>query len=261
MPLETSAQDPDEGRTGDRPVQMQGFTVLLVDARPLTRETFGRALEAASRDIRVIRLSHVSTLAHAVSAATPCLILLNVSGMKLSSKEVTAAVAEARSQAPAVPVVALSDSAHASEILDAIAGGLNGYVPMSLEIRTAVDALRFVAAGGTYAPAEPLLASLETTNDADTRSELPRADATEAPGGEARSVVMRPEALTPREQAVLDRLGQGESNKQIARELDMCEATVKVHVRHIMRKLGATNRTQAALLAERFKDQQRQSQQ
>jgi len=58
--------------------------------------------------------------------------------------------------------------------------------------------------------------------------------------------------LTPRELAVLALLGRGQSNKRIARELDLSEATVKVHVRHIMRKVGATNRTQVALLAETF---------
>ena len=56
--------------------------------------------------------------------------------------------------------------------------------------------------------------------------------------------------LAPREVVVLVLVGQGKSNKQMARELGLQEATVKVHVRHIMRKLGAVNRTQAALLAE-----------
>jgi DNA-binding NarL/FixJ family response regulator len=52
---------------------------------------------------------------------------------------------------------------------------------------------------------------------------------------------------------VLGGLRQGLSNKQIARELGLCEPTIKVHVRHIMRKLGVTNRTQVALLSERLR--------
>src|SRR5690606_38324456 len=55
--------------------------------------------------------------------------------------------------------------------------------------------------------------------------------------------------LTRRQHDVLQRLRLGKSNKLIARDLDMQESTVKVHVRQIMRKLGAANRTQAALLA------------
>lgn len=49
-------------------------------------------------------------------------------------------------------------------------------------------------------------------------------------------------------------LRQGKSNKHIARELNMCEATVKVHVRHIMRKLSVANRTEVALVADFFRD-------
>lgn len=59
-------------------------------------------------------------------------------------------------------------------------------------------------------------------------------------------------SLTPRQHEVLQKLSEGKSNKLIARDLDMTEATVKVHVRQIMRKFGATNRTQAALCAMRF---------
>ena len=59
------------------------------------------------------------------------------------------------------------------------------------------------------------------------------------------------DGLTPREVEVLDRLRRGLSNKVIAHELALCEDTVKVHLTHLMRKLGVTNRTQAALLAHR----------
>jgi DNA-binding NarL/FixJ family response regulator len=55
--------------------------------------------------------------------------------------------------------------------------------------------------------------------------------------------------LTARQWEVLERLRQGESNKLIGRQLKLRESTVKVHIRQIMRKLGATNRTQAALCA------------
>ena len=55
--------------------------------------------------------------------------------------------------------------------------------------------------------------------------------------------------MTARQWEVLERLRQGESNKLIGRQLKLRESTVKVHIRQIMRKLGATNRTQAALCA------------
>ena len=58
--------------------------------------------------------------------------------------------------------------------------------------------------------------------------------------------------LTPRELAVIDLLREGKPNKLIARQLDMQENTVKVHVRNILRKLNAANRTHAALVANRL---------
>jgi DNA-binding NarL/FixJ family response regulator len=56
-------------------------------------------------------------------------------------------------------------------------------------------------------------------------------------------------ALTGRQRDVLQRLGQGKSNKQIARELDLSENTVKIHVAAVLRALGVDNRTQAAVFA------------
>jgi DNA-binding NarL/FixJ family response regulator len=58
--------------------------------------------------------------------------------------------------------------------------------------------------------------------------------------------------LTPSEQRVLELLREGKPNKVIARELDIEETTVKVHVRRIMKKLNAANRTQAALVAQQM---------
>lgn len=62
------------------------------------------------------------------------------------------------------------------------------------------------------------------------------------------------QVFTPRQIAVLHRLRQGKANKIIAYELAMSESTVKVHVRNIMKKMSATNRTEAAYRAHMFHD-------
>ena len=62
------------------------------------------------------------------------------------------------------------------------------------------------------------------------------------------------ELFTPKELEVLGSLANGRPNKLIAHELLICETTVKVHLRHIFRKLGTTNRTHAALLAREMLD-------
>lgn len=224
-----------EHRSRDRTI-----TVMLVDARPWTREALARALEMASRDLRVLRFGDAGDLAQA-SPDRPTLVLLNVTGLRLSDARVCAAVGAACSSLPGTPVVALSDEESAEEILSAIDRGLSGYVPISLDLRSVVETLRFVAAGGVFVPAEPLLASLRM---AETSAAPPE------PSWHAATPVLAVNDLTPRELAVLALLGQGKSNKHVARELSLSEATVKVHVRHIMRKLGAVNRTQVALLAE-----------
>ena len=113
-----------------------------------------------------------------------------------------------------------------------------------------IDALRFVAAGGTFVPAEPLLANLSSAPPpSPPRPMVGEAAAAALVNNEA-AVNAVLQTLSPREVAVLDWLRQGKSNKQIARELAMSEATVKVHVRHIMRKMGAVNRTQVAMFAD-----------
>jgi DNA-binding NarL/FixJ family response regulator len=95
--------------------------------------------------------------------------------------------------------------------------------------------LSLILAGGSYVPPTAFLAS-DTADAAESTAAAPGVNGGHLP-------------LTERQQAVLRCLHMGKSNKMIARELDMRESTVKVHVRSILRKLGALNRTQAALAA------------
>ena len=95
--------------------------------------------------------------------------------------------------------------------------------------------LRFVQRGGTFIPLEVL------TN---ARVHLER----QGPDK------METRSLTPSEQRVLDLLMEGKPNKVIARELNIEETTVKVHIRRILKKLNAANRTQAALVAQAMAD-------
>jgi DNA-binding NarL/FixJ family response regulator len=229
------------------------IVVLLVDARPWTREAVALALESSGRDIRVARFSNVADLSHADPGDSHALVLLSVTGAELANGRLRGAVATARSLRPSLPVAALSDSAHPNDILDAIRDGINGYIPMSLGVRIVAETIRFIAAGGTYGPGELLLPDLDAADSRHSLSEAPSNEATTPPGNKAAGVTAVVDSLTPRERDVLARLGHGRSNKHIARELGVSEATVKVHVRHIMGKLGASNRTQAALLSDILK--------
>jgi DNA-binding NarL/FixJ family response regulator len=103
----------------------------------------------------------------------------------------------------------------------------NGYISMSAGFDIFIQAVRFVGAGGTYVPAQCLLAARQT----------PAAIPEQASAS----------GITSRELAVIQAIRQGKPNKVIAYELNMCESTVKVHVRHIMKKLHAKNRTDVAI--------------
>ena len=106
--------------------------------------------------------------------------------------------------------------------------------PRALSIAVAVQAIELARAGGVYVPASSLIAAHRVQ---------------EAPS----TAVQKSNGLfTARQAAVVEALRRGKANKIIAYELKMRESTVKVHVRNIMKKLHATNRTEVAYLASRL---------
>jgi DNA-binding NarL/FixJ family response regulator len=131
---------------------------------------------------------------------------------------------------PEIPVIILSYRDDFELARMALAHGAKGYIPVTMGFEIAIEAVRFVLAGGVFVPAECVFAR----------------DAFAAP------LSQRPltsSAVTGRELAVCRAIRQGKPNKIIAYELNMCESTVKVHVRHIMKKLRAKNRTDVAIKA------------
>ena len=119
------------------------------------------------------------------------------------------------------PVAILSGTASPQIAKDAIAAGAAGFVPKTLGAKSMVSAIRFMAAGETFVPYDFM-----QQVDAKTVANL-----------------------TERETEVLRGLCEGKSNKEIARDLDLQEVTIKLHVKTLCRKLDAKNRTQAAMIA------------
>ncbi len=148
------------------------------------------------------------------------------------------ALSRIRSVAPEIPTLVMSDAddeKHASAALLALKCGARGYIPTrTTGIAMLSAAIHVVTAGGTFVPLELLLA---------TKSDVPAVEIANPP---------QLNRLTSRQQAVLNLLQKGKANKIIAHELRMSESTVKVHVRNVLRKMGATNRTQAAYNAQRM---------
>lgn len=125
------------------------------------------------------------------------------------------------------PVALMYGIASRSVAEEALSFGAAGFVPKTLAAKTLVNAVRFMAMGEKYAPIDFMTAD----------------DPTVAPNPLAQK-------LSRRELQVLEGLSKGKSNKEIARDLDLQEPTIKLHVKTLYRKIGAANRTQAALIAK-----------
>ena len=143
----------------------------------------------------------------------------------------TGSLEKAQAAFPAAALVILSDDDDYASVAQAASRGARGYFSTATDLPVLVQGLRLVLMGGTAMP----IAVTKPT----------------APVRRASAPVSRfsAELFTPKELEVLRSLATGRPNKLIAYELTICETTVKVHLRHIFRKLGTTNRTHAALLA------------
>ncbi|PSL17700.1 response regulator transcription factor [Shimia abyssi] len=123
-------------------------------------------------------------------------------------------------------VALLSGEASRSVAEAALEAGAAGFVPKTLSAKSLVNAIRFMVSGEQYVPVDFL-----------------------ASGTERKDSHPLARTLTMREMQVLEGLTEGKSNKEIARDLNLSEPTIKLHVKTLYRKVGAANRTQAALIA------------
>jgi DNA-binding NarL/FixJ family response regulator len=200
--------------------------VIIVESRIFLRECIQRSIQSAL-SIPVETLSSFSELGDRGTLGLAQLIIISLG--ETNTQESAEALGIIADLAPTLPTIVLS-SKYNFEVMRAVMGcGAKGYIPMTMGFEIAVEAVRFVLAGGTYVPAECLL------------SAIPSAGTPARPAASG--------AITSRELAVVRAIHQGKPNKIIAYELNMCESTVKVHVRHIMKKLRAKNRTDVAIKA------------
>jgi DNA-binding NarL/FixJ family response regulator len=130
------------------------------------------------------------------------------------------------------PIVVISSSEEPADIRAALEQGVRGYVLKSSAAQVLGHALPLVLSGEIFVPAVALAGA------------DPSAATPPAPDRHGQPTA---QPMTPRQLQVLELLGEGQSNKEIARSLGMVESTVKVHVKAILHKLAAKNRTQAAI--------------
>jgi DNA-binding NarL/FixJ family response regulator len=212
------------------------MTIGIIDGYRFSQECLVKALENLQPQPTVYAFSSVDDCI--AEGRSDLDLIIYYSHVHAASDIAPTNVAAAVGQAfPSVPLVIMSDADDAQQmkvIRSTLQSGAHGFIPTrTTGIPIAIAAIRLVRAGGIFAPMDAMLVN---------RPERTQA----APDS------VRPCHITARQMAVLMHMQRGNANKIIAHELGMSESTVKVHVRNIMRKLGATNRTQAVYKARRL---------
>jgi DNA-binding NarL/FixJ family response regulator len=158
------------------------------------------------------------------------LIFLHIGSISPAENECRETISRLVEAARPAPVIVIGHADGLQAIMSAIECGALGYVPSSVGFSHVVEATRVTASSGVYLPRRCLMSLRSVAGDKPASSGDKSLEAD----------------FTERQLAVARALQQGAANKSIAYQLNLCESTVKVHVRNIMKKLHATNRTQAA---------------
>jgi DNA-binding NarL/FixJ family response regulator len=212
----------------------QGRALHLIQDKHLVRECVGRWLTTEFHQ-QVVAFDHVEQWVSEAASHPPSLIFLSVF-KTCDVKTMQRQLDRLAHRSPSAPVVVFSEHDDLQHLRAAIAGGARGYVPMNIGLDDAVQAIRFVLAGGTFVPASSLASIQRSAQVQDFSTAGSR------------------NGLTKRQAAVVDALRRGKANKMIAHELNLTESTVKVHVRNIMKKLNAKNRTEVAFIAQSWSE-------
>ncbi|MGL4240933.1 MAG: response regulator transcription factor [Beijerinckiaceae bacterium] len=242
-------------------------SIIAIDSRALERGCMARVLRSEFADHQILEAESTVALTE-VSCGNPRLVVLRIHPGQQSDETIARDVESIRRIWPSAQIALVCDDDERS-LQYALSHRCSGFLPTSLPLEIAVAALRLVLVGGLYfpqtfvtpEPVEKIPHAVETVSAAQTIPLEPaaaRQNGTVAPivlnGCNGAPIVADPTAtapsFTPREIEVVEALRRGRSNKVIASDLNLSENTVKVHVRHIMRKLRATNRTQAALRSQ-----------
>ena len=195
--------------------------VLSIDDHPLVREGVGTIVNGQADMSLVGTASNGKDGVEAFRALSPDVTLMDLRLPDLGGLDVMIAI---RSEFPDARVIVLTTFEGDMDVQRALKAGARGYLLKSMPSQQMVDAIRQVHAGKKYVPPEIAADLAEHLGD---------------------------ETLSRREMEILQEVAAGHRNRAIAARLFIAEETVKVHVKHIRDKLGASDRTQAVTIAAR----------
>jgi DNA-binding NarL/FixJ family response regulator len=220
--------------------------VLLVDDHPLVLSALQAVIQGIDNNIQVVGVDSAAAARAALRDASDFdLVLLDLA---LGDADGFDLLEEFRAAYPAVPVVVVSASDRASDVIRAIDGGAMGFVPKKSSHAELHHALGLVMTGSMYVPPHMLgLAFGQGVGRAAGQPAAGPLGAAARPEPHQKVPTMKDIGLTPRQSEVLSLLLQGLPNKLIARQLNLSVETVKDHVAAVLRALGVSTRTQAVL--------------
>ena len=199
--------------------------VLVADDHPLYREAVARQIMRLLPEATVEEAASMEAAMAAAQAAPPSLFVFDYYMPGMSAQ----AIARLSESFVDVPILVLSGGASPQEVQAVLQAGARGFLPKTATPEQFNHTIHMLLAGGTSVPAEMLLPA----------------------SGPAEGSAAWLATLTPRESDVLRAVARGLSNKEIARELDLAEVTIKLHLSAIFRKMGVRSRTEAAMQASR----------
>jgi two-component system, NarL family, nitrate/nitrite response regulator NarL len=196
--------------------------ILIADDHDMVRETIAMFLDADGTSETTAASNLQEALAKVKSEGPFDLVLLDYTMPGMNGLDGLQAVLDAND---GKPVGLISGTATRLIAEQALAMGAIGFLPKTLPAKSLVNAVRFMVAGEIYAPVN-FMSGKDDPEETDFEK-----------------------ALSERERQVLRGLMNARSNKEIARELDLQEVTIKLHVKTLCKKLDARNRTDAAMIA------------
>jgi two-component system nitrate/nitrite response regulator NarL len=220
---------------------MTPVRLLVVDDHPLFRRGLVALLEQDERFVVLHEAADAGEAVRCVAREQPDLILLD---NHLPGVRGVDAIAGLKEVAPDVKILMLTVSENEQDLSAALKAGADGYLLKTINSEDLSESILKVLEGKSVVSPE-----MTTKLVAAFRGRVDTPEAGLSPQGSMASQVDGLEMLSAREREILARIARGASNKAIARELDIAETTVKIHVQHILRKLNLSSRVQAAVYA------------
>ena len=205
--------------------------VLIADDHALFRDGLSMHLEQIDPEAVVFQAGSFSQALKIIDDEKKLdLVIVDLDMPDMAWEE---GIEELKKKSNGARFVIVSATEDGKSIRKTMENGISGYIPKRSDPKIMTGALKLVLDGGTYLPPSVLDSGSSSGNQQ----------------GENRS---KGKTLTNRQSQVLELVAQGLSNKQIAYEMGVSEATVKLHINALLRSIGATNRTQAVIIAQKM---------